>query len=133
MVVPNMIASNMVASETFAGILSIQEGPDHESASARVVTLDEWRRSRLANRSDLVTASIPTGSATEAGTIKAMTTDRVGSGTEDMLDADFIDFHRGLKEYMMDAYGLMGFSEATDFHAVIARHVRVADPSGAHA
>lgn len=40
--------------------------------------------------------------------------------TPDLLDCDFIAFHRCLREYMMDKFGLLGDSEAFDLHSAIA-------------
>ena len=93
-------------SETFARILSAREEPP--SARAKVVAVEEWTRPRLAAESPAVVRPV--------------------SQIPDMLDSAFVDFHRGLKEYMMDTYGLMGSSEAIDLHTVVARHTRLADP-----
>ena len=41
------------------------------------------------------------------------------SGTADILDHSFVDFHRAFKEHMMDNYGMLCDSEAFDLHEVI--------------
>ena len=45
----------------------------------------------------------------------------------DFLDSVFIDFHRELRQHMLDKYGLMGRSEAYDLHAAILPCLSVLD------
>ena len=104
----------MNSSETFARVLATHE--ESPCARAKTVSIEEWKKPCLQIVPDTHTLARP------------------GSPIPDMLDSVFVDFHRELKEYMMDTYGLMGSSEAVDLHTVIARHVTIApDPSGAHA
>jgi len=91
-----------------------------ETDHKRVVSLDEWVRTSAATRRSRYACA---SSGTSDSSANANGASNIGQF--DILDADFIDFHRGLKEYMMDAYGLMGRSEAADLHAVIARHANV--------
>lgn len=45
----------------------------------------------------------------------------------DLLDCDFIDFHRELQQHMLDRYGLLGRSQAHDLHIAILPCLSVVD------
>lgn len=47
----------------------------------------------------------------------------------DILDWEFIDFHRALREHMLDNFGVLAESEAFDLHEAIAPCVRIHDPN----
>lgn len=66
-----------------------------------LVELAEWDAARLRQRTDH----------------RRKPTER---SAPDLLDFDFVAFHRCLRQYMMDEYGLLGDSEAFDLHAAIA-------------
>ena len=110
---PGNTQGDMQESSTFANVLSTNEGPLLELKSAKIIPLHEWK---------------PPSLATETSPTSVRSTSSPPSDV-DMLDCAFIDFHRGLKEYMMDAYGLMHLSEAADLHTVIVRHVHAAETS----
>lgn len=102
---------------SFAGVVS-KHSHEHGSRSASdardAISVEEWLRRREVNeRHAQVACTNSTNSAAVIGV------------PVDILDCDFIDFHRELKEFAMDTFGLMQDSEAAHLHDAICRFVRM--------
>lgn len=81
------------------------------------ISLQEWHRRRAVDKT--IAEATVAGSHKQAGL------------PMDILDCAFIDFHRELRAYAMNSYGLMQHSEAADFHEALSRFFRVHEPTTA--